>query len=109
MADRTHDMGLVGLFVDGMAHGFPVNGQTLIDLAVLGVPGIERSIELLGGDANQRVADDRDTRYLVNPITFSTTESTARLLPQRLDPNRNILVAAHATQHRRGGQGQHTG
>ncbi len=36
MTDGAHDMRLVALIVDGVAHGFSINGQTFI-LAAIGL------------------------------------------------------------------------
>ncbi len=109
MADGAHDVGLMGLFIDGVAHGFAINRQTLVDLTVLGIPSTQRLIELLGVNADQGVADDGQTRYLINPMAFSATESTACFLAQLLGTNRNILVAAHAAQHGGGSHRQYAG
>jgi hypothetical protein len=38
MADGAHDMGLIALIVNGIAHGLTVDGQTLVLLTVGFVP-----------------------------------------------------------------------
>jgi hypothetical protein len=82
MADRAHDMRLSVIVIHGVAHGFSIDGQALVNSAILGSPGAECSIELLGIDPDQRIADHGDTRHFVNTLAFSATESTACLLAQ---------------------------
>ncbi len=109
MADRAHDMRLIRLLIDGIAHGFAIDGQALVDLAILGIPGAECAIQLSRIDTDQGIADHRAAGHFVVPLAFATTESTARLLAQRLDPDRDVLVTAHAAQDSRGRQRQDTG
>ena len=82
MADRTHDMSLLIVAIDCITHGFSIDGQALVDLTILGIPGTERAIELFRIDTDQRLADHGETGYFVNTMTFSATKSTARFLAQ---------------------------
>lgn len=82
MADGAHDMSLSGIVIDGIAHGFSIDGQALVNLAILSIPGTERSIELLGINTDQGITNHGDTGYFVNALAFSTTKSTACLLAQ---------------------------
>jgi hypothetical protein len=82
MADRAHDMRLSGLLIHGVAHGFSIDGQAIVNPAILGIPGTECSVELLRINPDQRIADHGDTRHFVNTIAFSTAESTTCLLAQ---------------------------
>ena len=82
MADGAHDMSLSGILIEGVAHGFSIDGQALINLGILGIPGTERSVELLGIGTDQGIAEHGDTRHFVNALAFSTTKSTACLLAQ---------------------------
>lgn len=40
MTDGAHDVGLIALIVDGVFHGFSVDGQTLILLSINVVPAL---------------------------------------------------------------------
>ena len=40
MAHDTHDMGLISLIVDGVTHGFSINGQGLVVLSIGLVPAL---------------------------------------------------------------------
>ena len=48
MANRTHDMGLSALLVDGVTHRLAIDGQALIEVAILGIPGAQGPAQLFG-------------------------------------------------------------
>jgi len=49
----TQDMSLTALVINGVTHGFTVNGQTFVFFGELFVPASYGKIELFGIDANQ--------------------------------------------------------
>jgi hypothetical protein len=46
MADGAHDMDLLGIVIESVTHGFSIDGQALVNPAILGIPGAERPIKL---------------------------------------------------------------
>ncbi len=40
MTDYAHDVSLIALIIDGVAHGFPVNGQRFAVLTIGLVPAL---------------------------------------------------------------------
>ena len=48
MADDPHDVGLIALFVEGVAHGFTVDGEAFVDLTIGCIPTLQGAIERLG-------------------------------------------------------------
>jgi hypothetical protein len=46
MADDTHDMGLMTVLIDGVAHCLSVNGQTLVFLSIAVVPALQGTVQV---------------------------------------------------------------
>ena len=45
MADGAHDVSLTAVLIDGIAQGFPVDGQTFVDRAVGRIPALKDLVE----------------------------------------------------------------
>ena len=58
MTDDAENMGLLPLFIDGIAHGFAVDCQAFVFLSVGLVPALQGSIEMYGIDPDQDIAED---------------------------------------------------
>ena len=43
MADHAHDMGLMAVVIQGVAHGFTVDGQRGVVLAIGLIPALQQS------------------------------------------------------------------
>ena len=57
MAHHTHDVGLISLVIEGVAHGLAVDGQAFV--SALGVvPLLQGPIQVLGIDADQQIPED---------------------------------------------------
>ena len=86
VANDAHDMRLSALRIDGVTHGFAVNRQRFIELPVLGVPGVERPIQLRRVHRNQDITNHGTAGYFVLPVSFSAAKTAAGVVPQRLRP-----------------------
>src|SRR5205807_6407362 len=52
MTDDAHNMSLLALLIQGVAHGLAVDGQTLIPCAIAFVPALQGAIQIGGRDAD---------------------------------------------------------
>ena len=109
MADDTHDVGLPSLFVDGVAHGIAVDREALVSLSVIGITALERTVECVGINPNEQIANDAFAGNETLPVLDPTAEALACLGAQILGPPGNGLVAVHAAQGGTGGDGQDDG
>jgi hypothetical protein len=82
MPDNAHDMDLITVFIDGVAHGFAVNGQAFVLLAIVLVPALQCTIKVFGPDADKNVADDIEARDVVAFVTIPTPEAASGLLAE---------------------------
>lgn len=106
MPDNAHDVDLITLFIDGVAHGFAVNGQAFVLLAIVLVPALQSAVEVIGIDADKNVADDIEARDVVALVTIPTPEAASGLLAEIVGPFPNGFVAAHSAKNGGGGDGK---
>jgi len=76
MPDGTHDVSLKALVVDGVAHGFSINGQAFVLLTI----GLVPALEMHGIHADQNITDDGHARYDVALVLVSAAETLPGLL-----------------------------
>ena len=105
MTDCAHDVSLIALIVDGVAHGFPVNGQRFVVLSIDLVPALQSTVKMHRVNADQYVSDDGQARYDVSLVLVPASETLPGSLPKAFSPIRDGQVAAHTTQGRAGGNG----
>ena len=96
-------MRLIALIVNGVAHGFSINGQAFVLLAIGLVPALECAVEMDGVHTDEHITDDGQARYDVVLILESAGEPSSGLLPKAFSPIRDGQIAAHSTQGRTGG------
>jgi len=58
MPHNAHDMSLIALIVDGIAHGLAINSQTGIVLSIGVVPALQGPVQKHGVHADQYIADN---------------------------------------------------
>jgi len=58
MADDAHDMSLMTLIIDGVAHGLAVYGETLVLPSINFVPASQGAVQMGGFDSDKNIADD---------------------------------------------------
>ena len=75
VTNGAHDVCLSAFVIDGIAHGFAVNGQTLIKTAKLCIPCAQSMIQFLWINGNQSIADHRSAGYFILTIPFTTSET----------------------------------
>jgi len=107
MADHAHDMGLTALRIKGVAHGFTVDGQSGVLLAIGLVPALQRTVEIVGIDTNQNISDDRLAGDQVASVNAPAAKALAGFGAEALRPVGHRLVAAHATESGGTSNGQH--
>ena len=105
MAHYAHDMGLISLIVDGVTHGFSVNGQRLVVLSIGLIPALQGMVEMHGVHADQDITDDRQARYDVAFVLVSAAEALAGPLSKAFGPIGDGQVTVHPTQGCAGGNG----
>ena len=98
MADGAHDVNLMAVIVDGVAHGFSINGQAFVVLTIGLVPSLQGLVEMHGVHADQYFTDDRQTRYDVSPFHVSAAKTFTSLLSKAIGPIRDSQVPAHPAQ-----------
>ncbi len=72
--DGTHDMNLPATVINGIAHGFAVDRQTIVDCTILGIPLLECPVQFHWCYSNQYVTDGAFTGDAI----FSVTETAAK-------------------------------
>ena len=105
MTDCAHDVSLIALIVDGVAHGFSIHGQRFVLLSIGLVPALQCTVEMHGVHADQYITDDGQARYDVALVLVSAAETLAGFLSQAFGPIRDGQVAAHPTQGCASGNG----
>ena len=58
MPHGTHDVSLLSLLVDGVAHGLAIDGQTLVLLTEGRIPLLQGEVEFDRIDPHQHIPDD---------------------------------------------------
>src|SRR2546430_15828586 len=58
MTDDAHNMSLLALLIQGVAHGLAVDGQTLIPCAIAFVPALQGAIQIGGREAGLHVVGE---------------------------------------------------
>jgi len=107
MPDDAHDVGLLPVGVDRVAHHLAVDGQAVVGFAMGRLPTLEGTVELFGSQANEPVAHHRCTRNQAAPVHEPAAEPFARLGPEAVGPGGHGLVAPHPAQGGPGGEGEH--
>ena len=97
MADDAHDMGLIALLVDGVAHRFAVDGEALVLFAIEFVPALQGAVEFHWIDADEQIADDVFARHEPTTLFATAAETLSRLRSEALGPVRDGLVIAVET------------
>ncbi len=104
MPEDAHDVGLLALGVDRVAHGFAINGQAVVLFAMDGIPPLQGRVEVPGDEADEQGAHDVFAGHQAVPVHEPAAKSRAGLGAQTLGPVRHRLVAPHPTQGRPGGE-----
>jgi len=97
MAHSTHDMGLIPLIIDRIAHGLAVNGQGVVVCCVSVVPVLESSINCCRINSDQDIANDILTGDKVATIFKTATKTLACFLAEASRPIRHGTISSHAT------------
>ena len=98
MTDHAHDVRLMTVIVNGIAHRFPINGQALIMLTIGLVPSLDCLVELHRVHSNQNITDDGQAWHNESFVFVATVETLPGLLAQAFGPIRDGEIASHATQ-----------
>jgi hypothetical protein len=96
MTDDAEHMGLMTLVINGIAHGFAIDGKTLVFLSVGFVPTLQGPVQLDGINPDQDVADNRLTGNKVTLLNATATEAPTGILAQAFSPIGHGRVSAHA-------------
>ena len=105
MTDDAENMGLMPLFIDGVAHGFAVDGQTFVFGSVGLVPALQGSIEMRWIDPDQDIPDDGLAGDEVTALFVAAAETLPGPLAETFGPISDRMVSAHPTQAGPGGNG----
>ena len=98
MTNCAHDMGLIALIVDGVTHGFSINGQRFVVLTIGLIPALQCTVEMYGVHADQYITDGRQARYDVALVLVPATETLAGSLAEFFGPIRDGQVAVHPAE-----------
>lgn len=109
MAYGAHDMGLIALMVNGIAHGFSIDCQALVPLAVGFVPLLKSSVQMLRVDTDEDIADDVLAWNDKTALFIAASEAFTCFLAKALCPVRDGFVAAHSAKDCTSCEGQHGG
>ena len=109
MAYSTHDMGLVAFFINGAAHGFAVNCETLILLGVGLVPALKGTIQIHRVNPDENITDNREAWDYKATLFTAAVETFSGLLAKTVCPIGDGLISTHSTQYCPCGNGKHCG
>ena len=109
MPDNAHDVDLIALFINGVAHGFAVNGQAFVLLAIALIPALQGVIEVLGIDADKNIADDIEARHLVALVAVTAAKTASGILAEIVRPLPYGFITAHSAENGGGGDGKDRG
>jgi len=109
MTDHAYDVSLKTFFINGIAHGLAVDGQTLILLAIGLVPTLEGAVQMHGVNADKDIANDGEAGDEVAALFTAAIETLPGLLAQTVRPIRNSLISPHSAQDCRAGNRQNRG
>lgn len=96
MADSTHDVRLIALIIDGVAHSLAVNGKTIIVLTVAFIPVLQSTVQLHGIDTDKNIANSGLAGHDVAAIFKAATETLPSFLAEAFGPIRDSFIATHA-------------
>lgn len=97
MTDCAHDVRLIAVIIDGVAHGLSINGQSFVLLAIGLIPALEGMVKMHGLHAHEYIPDDGQARNDVTPVAVSTAETLPGLLSKTFSPIRYGQVTVHPT------------
>ena len=103
MTNCAHDMGLIALIVNGVTHGFSINGQRFVVLSIGLIPALYGTVQMHGVNADQDITDGGQARYDVALVLVAAIETLAGILAEVSGPIRDGQVAVHPTQGCAGG------
>ena len=86
MTHCAHDMGLIALIVDGVTHGFSINGQRFVVLTIGLIPALQCTVEMHGVHADQYITDGGQARYDVTLVLVTAAETLAGPLAELFSP-----------------------
>jgi len=89
MSDDTHDMGLMPLRIDGVAHGLTVYGETFVLIPIGFIPPLQGAVQIDGIDADKNIADDILTGEEVAALFTAAVETLPCLGAKALGPIRD--------------------
>jgi len=105
MSDSAHDVCLMSLLVNGVAHGFSVNGQSVVIFAIFLIPFLDCLIDMRRLDAYQDIADGIEARHDIFVVLISAAKAHPGFFLETLRPVGDGLIAAHAAQGSPSGNG----
>ena len=60
MTYQAHDVDPMTLLIDGVSHGFAVQGETFVFLPMSFIPALKCAVQVQGMDADKDIADDKE-------------------------------------------------
>ena len=109
MTDGAHDMGLIPLLIDSVAHGFAINSEAFVFLSIDLVPALQGAVEVNGLDADEHISDDGFARDEVAAVFVAASEALSGPGTKALSPVRYSSISAHSTKNCPGSDGQNRG
>jgi len=109
MTHHAHDVGLMTLLIDGVAHGFAIQGERVIILPGGFIPALNGAVQVLGLEAGKEIADDEEAGDEIAALFPSATKTFPGVLAEALSPIRDGGVATHSTKDRSGSDAEDCG
>lgn len=97
MTYHAHDVGLITVVINGIAHCFAINGQAFILLTIDLVPALKGLVQMQGIHANKQIADNIQARDAITTIAVTAAKSLPCLLAEAFSPIEDGLIAPHPT------------
>ena len=109
MTDGAHDMGLIPLLIDSVAHGLAINSEAFVFLSIDLVPALQSAVEVSWIDADEHISDDGFARDEVAAVFVAASEALSGPGPKALRPIRYSSISAHSTKDGPGSDAQNRG
>ena len=98
MSDSAHNVNLVALLVDSVAHGLAIYSQRLVLLAICFVPALQGAVQICRINTDKHIADNVITGDNIAAVFTTAIETLPCFGTEALRPIRYGLISSHSTE-----------
>jgi len=109
MTHDAHNVGLVALLINSIAHSFAVHCKTFVFFGVGFVPALQGAVKMYRINADKNIADDVFAWNDITSVFVAASKSLPGLLTEAFGPILDSLISTHPAQDCSGCNGQNSG